>query len=500
MNRATVVRPESPLRRGAEWITQHAPTAIVVFIAALFAAQQAVAPQRRAVKAAVMLGLIALMLRYDMVYSVYLFVLLFVFPSGISIGSTNTVLMTVIPALWLVRATSTRSTLIRKTPLDWAIIAFVLANVISLYAVSDAALLTKGLGMIWVVITAAAFFYCIVTFVDTEEKLMRMGKVMCIACALVMLTAVVELFAPGTTLIPGWISLSNKLGEGELSYRVQGLRVGGAFESHGMLADFGTQLILFMVFFALRARNPAEKAFWFLSAGMTFTAIMSTGNRGAMTGLGLAMVLALVFFRSRIGTARAFLLAGLAAIGLVAFDTFLSERTLAVSIFDRFAETEFEGVVPDTRTMTWKPALEMGLEKPFIGHGPYFDVGIGLTKRFWPHNGYLFYFVTLGLVGLAAFLWVVWGVYRQSRIWRVPAIRRTELGDFLALAQIWFFVLLLEQMRTDHQRDFIYPYIVWMCFGVVVTGSLIARRKLLAAREADQPGNRSMRSVTSMKS
>jgi hypothetical protein len=499
MNRATVARPDSPARRGLDWLSQHAPTAILIFVAALFAAQQAVAPQRRAVKAAVMLGLIALMLRYDMVYSVYLFVLLFVFPSGISIGSTNTVLMTLIPALWLIRATSTRTALVRKTTVDWAIIAFVLSNVISLYAVSDPVLLTKGLGMIWVVITACAFFYCIVTFVDTEEKLFRMGKVMCIACALVMLTAVVELFAPGTTLIPGWISLSRDLGEGELSYRVRGLRVGGAFESHGMLADFGTQLILFMVFYALRERNPAEKAFWWVCAATTFTAIMSTGNRGATTGLALGVVLALVFFRSRIGTAKAFLLATLAAVGLVAFDTFLSQHTLAVSIFERFAQTEFQGVVPETRTMTWKPAIDMGLEKPFIGHGPFFDVGIGLTKRFWPHNGYLFYFCTLGLVGLRAFLWVVWKVYRESRTWRHPALRYTSLGDFMALSQIWLFVLLLEQMRTDHQRDFIYPYIVWMCFGVIVAGSMIARRKL-AAGSADQPGNRSMRSVTSMKS
>jgi hypothetical protein len=32
-------------------------------------------------------------------------------------------------------------------------------------------------------------------------------------------------------------------------------------------------------------------------------------------------------------------------------------------------------------------------------------------------------------------------------------------------------------LRTDHQRDDIYPYIVWMCFGVVVVTAAIARRK-----------------------
>jgi hypothetical protein len=485
MSRATVLHRESPLRRGFDWIIQNAPTVIVVLVAAFFAAQQTVAPARRSVKAAVMLGLIALMLRYDMVYSVYLFVLLFGFPSGISIGSTNTVLMTVIPALWLVRATSTRKALVRRTPVDWAIMAFLLAHVVSLYAVSEPGMLARSLGVLWRAFTACAFFYTIVTFVDTEEKLMRLGKVMCISCSLVMLTAVVELFAPGTVLIPGWVSLSNQLGEGQLSHRVHGLRVGGAFNSHGMLADYGTQLILFMLFFALRARNPAEKAFWSVAQVTTLIAIMATANRGATAGLGLAGLLALLFFRARIGTARAFLVGSIAIVGLVVTDTYLSDHTLAVSVFDRFQETKFEGMVPDNRTMTWKPALDIALQKPFIGHGPFFDLGEGLTKRHWPHNGYLFYFCTLGLVGLGAFLWVVWAVYKQSRTWRIPEIRRSALGDFMALSQIWLFVLLFEQMRTDHQRDDIYPYIVWMCFGVIVAGAQIARRRLIALREVE---------------
>lgn len=498
MNRASITLPSRP-RRAVEWLIDHSAILIVVFLSGLFAAQQAVAPQRRAVKAAIALGLIGLMLRYDMVYSVYLFVLLFVFPSGISIGSTNTVLMTLIPMLWLVRATSNRMPIIRHTPADFAILAFILANVISLYAVNDASALPRNFGMLWRVVTACAFYYTIVTFVDTEEKLYRLGKVMCISCTLVMFTAVVELFAPGTVLIPGWISLSRQLGEGQLSYRIQGLRVGGAFDSHGMLADFGTQLILFMVYFAIRSRNPAEKFFWLGCTGMALIAILATANRGATSGFILGLVLVLMYFRRRIGTARAFLLAVAGLVGLAATDVFLSEHTLAVSVLDRFTGTKFEGVVPDTRTMTWKPALMTALEKPFIGHGPYYDVGVGLTKRFWPHNGYLFYFVTLGIVGLGAFLWVVWKVNRESRLWRHPSIRSSSLGDFMALSQIWLFVLLFEQLRTDHQRDDIYPFIVWMCFGVVVAGGQLARRRIAAGRAA-QPGNVSMRAVTSMKS
>ena len=490
--------PHSLGARVADLAMRVVPITALVAVGAFFAAQQAVSPHHRAIKGLIILGLMALMFRFDMVYSVYLFALLFVFPSGISIGSSNSVLMTIIPMIWAVRATSGRVPVLRRTPLDVAIGVFFFANVVSLFNVTEPTILAHSVGVLWRQLSACAFFYCIFMFVNDEERLFRFGKVMCVSCALVMVTAVIELFFPGSEIIPGWIGLTSKLGEGPLSYRIEGLRVGGSFESHGMLADFGTQLILFMVLFATWARNPMEKAFWTVSVATSFIAILATANRGATSGLILGLVLALVFFRRRLGAVRITLLVIGAAVTLVVVDTVLSERTIAVSVLERFGDTRFEGFVPENRTMTWAPALKEALEKPFFGHGPYYDTGVGLTKRMWPHNGYLFYFFTLGLFGLMAFLWIIARVIKVSKSWRRPGIRNTRLGDFLAVAQIWLFVLLLEQLRTDHQRDDIYPYIVWMCFGVIVTGAAIAQRKLTAA--SAQSPTASIRSVTSMKS
>ncbi len=467
--------------RGVDLAMRIIPPAVLIFAGAYFTAQQAVRPSHRAIKALVLMALMVLMFRFDMVYSVYLFALLFVFPSGISIGSSNSVIMTIIPMIWAVRATSGKIPLTRRSPLDAAIGVFLLAHVVSLINVSDGGTLARSVGIIWRQLTACAFFYTIYLFVTDEARLFRLGKVMSVACFLVMITAVLELFFPGATIIPGWIGLTRSLGEGMLSHRVQGLRVGGAFESHGMLSDFGTQLLLFMVFFFLRARNPAEKAFWLVASSTTVLAILATANRGAAAGLVLGITLVLIYFRRSIGAARMVLLIAFGVSGLVTLDTVLSERTIAVSVLDRFTNTKFEGIVPENRTMTWKPALIGAMESPYIGHGPYYDTGIGLTKVYWPHNGYIYYFYTLGLFGLAAFVWIMWRVYRQSRLWRHPQVRGTPLGNFMALAQIWFFVLAFEQLRTDHQRDDIYPYIVWMCFGVITTASAIARRRIAAA-------------------
>ena len=473
------------------------PVAALVAVAAFFAAQQAVSPHHRAIKGLVILGLMALMFRFDMVHSVYLFAVLFAFPTGISIGSSNTVLMTIIPMIWAVRATSSRAPLMKRTPIDLAIGAFLLMHFVALFNVTESLLLPQNIVVIWRQLSACALFYCIFMFVNDEKRLFTFGKVLCVTCTLVMMTAVVEVFFPGKQIIPGWIGLSNKMGEGLLHHRAVGLRAGGSFDSHGMLGDFGTQLVLFMVYFGILARNPMEKVFWAGGVATTLIAILATANRGATSGLVLGFILALWFFRRRLGGTRIALIAVAASVGLVVADTILSERTIAVSVLDRFTNTEFQGMVPENRVMTWGPTLNEALEKPFFGHGPYFDTGLGLTKRMWPHNGYLFYFFTLGLFGLMSFLWVIAKVFRESQIWRRRDVRDTRLGTFLGIAQIWLCVLLLEQMRTDHQRDDIYPYIVWMCFGVIVSGAAIARRKLAAQSPAAEVPTASMRSVTS---
>jgi hypothetical protein len=226
-----------------------------------------------------------------------------------------------------------------------------------------------------------------------------------------------------------------------------------------MLSDFGTQMILFMVFFGVLAKNPMEKVFWMLGTLATIVAILATANRGATTGLVLGAALALIYFRRSLGLVRISLIVVAACTGLIVMDAVLSEHTLAVSVMDRFRDTTFEGMVPENRVMTWAPTLKDALKK----------------------------------------LWLSARVYGQSRVWKAPRVRHTRMGAFLAIAQIWLIVFLWEQLRTDHQRDDIYPYIMWMCFGVIVTGASVARRQMNSNGQARtaatpslpsaQPGN-----------
>ncbi|HEX6791169.1 MAG TPA: hypothetical protein VF247_07665, partial [Candidatus Krumholzibacteria bacterium] len=218
------------------------PVGALIALGSLFAAQQATSPSHRSIKFALMLAIAAFIFRFDMVYAIYMFVVLFPFPSGISIASSNIVLMTVIPMVWAVRAASTRTRLFRATPLDWPHVLFIMAYFVSLMNVESHLALVESLQIIWRQIACITFFAMIVTFINDEKRLKQVLQLMCVSVGLVMTTAIVELAAPGATIIPGWVGMSKQLKEGgEFTARVEKMRVGGALSSDANLADFGTQ-------------------------------------------------------------------------------------------------------------------------------------------------------------------------------------------------------------------------------------------------------------------
>jgi hypothetical protein len=176
MSRIHVEHVRQGLSRTVDLALRIVPVATLIAVGAWFAAQQALRPNQRAIKTALMLGLMAFMFRFDMVYSLYLFSFLYLFPSGISIASSNVVLMTVIPMIWAVRAASTRTQLFRSTKLDAPHALFIMAYFLSLMNVETHHHLVMGLQIIWQQITVILFFLLIVTLVDDETKLVRVFR------------------------------------------------------------------------------------------------------------------------------------------------------------------------------------------------------------------------------------------------------------------------------------------------------------------------------------
>lgn len=436
-------------------------------------------PNRRMVKLLVAAGLVVIMMRFEMVYALYLFIILMPFPSGIALGSTNVVLMTIIPLLWAVRANSAQVPLFVRTKLDPFIVLYILAFVVSLFNVETAWGLDRSIRVIWRELSAIAFFYLIVRFVDDEKKLEIILKVAATAVALTALTGLLQLVSPRSSL--GWISLRNPFDDaGELTRRVQGVRVNGAVASHSVLSDFGVIGLGYMILHFLRSRNIIPRLIWLGLASMTLVVNLATANRGAFITLCFGSVYALYVFRRYLNPTRAVLLLTGATVLFVSAEFFLDRYSYAVSVTDRIGATRFENGIPDNRHGAWIPAFQRSLDHIFIGHGPYYDTGYGLTKKAWPHNAYIFTFHTLGLLGVIAFLLMRYKLFMITLMHRLRETQYTFSGIVMGILHIQLIQHMMAVMRTDFQRgaDYIYVYIVWMLCGLIVaTGRILEKKR-----------------------
>ena len=459
-------------------------TALAIFISFTLA-REIVTPNPRMIKLFVAILLLMMMLRFKMLYSLYIFILLYTFPSEISIGSTNQVFATLILLIWFVRAHSEKIKLFIGTSVDKYVVLFGGMYIVSLFNVERFQTIERSMMFIWTYMGAIMMFYLIVRLVDDENKLQQICKVFAFGAMMVFLTGVIEVFFPGTTIIPGWIELKGLQVSSLSRYRGIGGRIGGAI-GEGTLSDFAAIMILLIAYFFVRAKNPLPKTLWGSFALIAFFNLLGTANRGAFFSLSVGVIYFFYLYRKRISMIR---IVGVVSlfIGVLAIGEFVfSNYTHVASMTGRITGTEFEGGVPDTRVGVWEPALRKSFDHIIIGHGPVFEHGVGDNPDFWPHNAYIFYLYTIGSVGLFAFLAISFKVLKMSRSFKKKSVWSTPLGSLTSILHIQMVLFLLLQLRTDHQRDDIYPYLVWILFGLIVAASKIIQKKEKEAAEMER--------------
>jgi hypothetical protein len=461
------------------------PVAIFTVAAALFFGYQIADPNQRIVKATVALIVVALLFRYQMLYALLVFIVLFPFPSGISLGSTNAVLITLIVLTWLIRAHSRKERILERSPYDKVVIIFIVCYINSFLNVDSAENVRFGLIKFWTALTAIAFFYLLVRFVRTERDLEVVTRTIGLGAVLLFLTGFFELFFPGKTIIPGWIGLKRpmmELGSGAH------IRVGGAVGSHSVISDYACLAILLQAYYFRKAVNPIPKLIWGSAFTVTICVLLATANRGAFVSLVVGLLYLGYLFRREISFVK---LVGVASLLVALFFTttyFLHTYTPAASIDKRLLNTEFEGITPDNRVGAWWPAFKLALEKPILGRGPYYAIAPGLDKLAWPHNAYIFHFYTIGIFGVLSFIVIQVMLFFRSRRWARRRVSKKTLADTMIIvfhAQLTMNILQL--MRTDYQRDDVYPYIVWMLYGLIVATERILERRQLAQEIPSSP-------------
>ncbi|MBX4211232.1 MAG: O-antigen ligase family protein [Candidatus Yanofskybacteria bacterium] len=206
-------------------------------------------------------------------------------------------------------------------------------------------------------------------------------------------------------------------------------------------------LFLAITLFFRADRKQWEKIFLITAIVINTLAIIMATVRGTLMGLGagLAVFTMLYYLEFRSKTAKRIFLALMAGLGIFIFvliTPIKSSNFVQQSRFlHRITDTSFDSYTAKTRFWAWQAGLEGWKDTPktmLVGWGPE-SFNIPFSKRFNPnfftgpgsetffdraHNMFVEVLVTMGVLGLLAYISIFWGTFRS-----LNKIARANKGD-----------------------------------------------------------------------
>jgi hypothetical protein len=168
-----------------------------------------------------------------------------------------------------------------------------------------------------------------------------------------------------------------------------------------------------------------------------------------------------------------------------------------VTLWLRLIGTRLERGVPANRIVVWTNVLREVPSSLWLGHGPFYDIrgGPSVGGRGWPHNAYLWYLWTTGVVGLSVFIWILLKSIIKSfpggnlNLAKIPFSR-----GVLVVAHVQILQFAFAQLRDEHQRGNVYPFLMWTFFGLAAAASRIWRESEESQEEeAEASGDEPLR-------
>lgn len=241
-------------------------------------------------------------------------------------------------------------------------------------------------------------------------------------------------------------------------------------------------IVLTGCYISLKDRGKLLKAGIGILLLLSFFELLLTNTRGATVLAAVGVITIIFVYADLTLTSR---IAAFVAIGIVcSLILWLAISSGQFTLFERFSsfadveKTEF-GYLPTGRAMVWLPSLRHIAQAGIFGSGPsylpltHWD-GIGGLS--WPHNLILFILSTIGVVGLGAYSFLI---YRLFKIRKAIAVtvdnNQYYFFKYLWIALIFFFV---DTMKFDGflRMTENYFYYIWIIiaymFSVLNFGSI----------------------------
>lgn len=458
-------------------------TILAIALMGALAGHQIFSPTKRVIEAVVGLLLVFVMWNFSTLAALSLVIFIYPFPFGLSIGSSNFILIVIIFLIYMIRVYSHESTIRSDKHFNIPILLLVSAYIISFYNFEMTPFKFQMSYQHTINFFASVmFFYLIINFVDTEEKLRRTVKIMMGTAALVMIFTLFEMLFPAKTLIPGWLFTRHRT-----ALVMRNVRMGGPFGDFELMAEFAAMHAIIAFFMALRARRLATRVLFVILMFATLFFLLTTITRGAFISLAIGMIYLAFLARKDLNFVRfTMLMLGIISV-MIIMEAFVTRYTISGSMFKRIIGTTFsKGIIPDTRSQTWFIAWDRAMKHPLIGHCPGgWGFGRSLDYDFWPHNVYLYYLNITGFFGLSAFLFLLYRLLKATmRGIKSSLVSAPFSESFMKILHVCLVMFMIDQIKIEYLRNLTYVFFVWLLFGLIAaTQHIIMKKK----REESMP-------------
>lgn len=299
---------------------------------------------------------------------------------------------------------------------------------------------------LYTIITSAAIFYLFITYVKDLKLLHKIIVTLVIACFVQIVFSSLSFFY--------YLVIKE----------FKNLRVEGLLRSYELFAEY---LIIHipLIFFLMRVtvKKLPKKVFMILLF-LLFYVLLATQTRGAFISLFVGMSYYLFMLRKRekfYNTLRI----SIACIVLTLLAFFILYKTVpaASRIFERFASYQIGTL--DTRQYVWDKFAIYFKERPLLGYGMVYNLR---TYLFLPHSTYFSYLLTMGILGLVAYVSfliriVIIGMRNNKLSIKCPYLY--ELSVALSSSLL---IIIVDSLKIEYLKRSNYQLIVWMYFALII--------------------------------
>jgi O-antigen ligase len=422
-------------------------------------------PTKRVIEAIAGFILLLVMWNLSGFYALLFFIMAYPFPFALSLGNSDVIFILIIFTVSLIRTQAGLFKFRSSKKLNIPITLMVLSFFASFYNVDYAAGEFKiNFVATFPFLTAVMLFYLCISYIDSEERMKKALNAVVISAAFVSLFTLFELLFPGRVLIQNWLYTQHRT-----ALVAKGVRMQGPFFDYELLSEFFALNIPLIFLCLVRSKRLLGKAAYALLLFASLFLMFSTITRGGVIMLTVGFIYMAIISRRDLNFIRLVAFTAVLVFLMVSIDVFIARYTTSGSTLARlFASTFKSGIIPENRYAIWRRGIALGMETPFIGHGPAWDYTRGLQGRLIPHNIFLYLFDLLGLFGLSAFVFFLYRLAKMSvRSIGASLVSSPFPQALLKMLHVCLVMFILDQIKVEYLRNNIYTYFVWLLFGLI---------------------------------